>query len=110
MIGETPTLSIPDQRMIELIEFLIATGDIPNRQAFLDEIGLLKQNYREVTTGKRSFRVEHITRACLTYHIDANWIHGLSEVMRTRALMQRGIAKISEANKLSNKNSVSNAK
>ena len=73
------TLPVPDQRMVELIDTLIIGGTIRSRQEFLNAIGMLKQNYTEVVNGKRAFRVEHISKACREYNVNANWIHGLDE-------------------------------
>jgi chorismate mutase len=73
-----------DERMIELIERLITAGTIKTRQQFLDAIGMLKQDYRNVTIGRRSFRIEHITAACKEYGVNANWIHGLEDKIFSR--------------------------
>ena len=86
-------MTLPDNRIIELIDRLIAAGTIASRQEFLDTIGMLKQNYTEVVNGKRSFRMEHISKACREYDVNANWIMGIDEqVFRTkkRTISQTG--------------------
>lgn len=72
-------MTLPDTRMIELIERLTAMGQIRYRQGFLNVIGMPKQGYRNIIIGKNSFTVKQITLACEEYKVDANWILGLRD-------------------------------
>jgi predicted ArsR family transcriptional regulator len=72
-------LTIPDQRMLELIDRLTAAGIIRFRQEFLDVVGFPKQNFVRVEQGRQHFSPEQIARACETYRINANWILGLED-------------------------------
>lgn len=73
------TLSTPDQRMIDLINRLKLQGTIRTRQAFLDQIGVSKQGYGNIASGKQHFQIHHIIRACQVYSVDSNWILGLKD-------------------------------
>ena len=77
------TPSIVDKRMLKLIDLLKANGTIRFTQQFLDSIGMLKQNLRQVKEGQIRFNTDHILKACKTYKVNANWIFGLEkEVFR----------------------------
>ena len=65
--------------MIKLISILKENGTITYRQDFLDEIGLIKQNFRDIELGRRSFTVKHIYAACKTYKVNLNWIFGIEK-------------------------------
>jgi hypothetical protein len=76
-VDKKEPLFISDKRMIKLIEILTDNGAISYRQDFLDEIGLIKQNYRDIANGRRSFTVKHIYAACKAYKVNLNWIFGI---------------------------------
>jgi len=74
---EKVELGVPDQRMVDLIIRLKEIQVIRFRQSFLDVIGMSKQQYTQIENGKQHFTIEHITIACRTYNVNANWIFGL---------------------------------
>lgn len=79
-------LSVPVQRMLQVIEILRANGDIQLRQEFYDTIGIARQTIYNIRQGTQYFTVDHIQKACKQYNINSNWILGLSdEVFREQA-------------------------
>jgi hypothetical protein len=80
LMAKTPKLG-SDERMIDFIELLQHHEVIRYRQEFLDVIGMKKQHFTNIQAGAQSFTVEHITRACDYYNVNANWILGLEENM-----------------------------
>lgn len=72
-------LSIPDKRMLLLIDLLKDRGTIRFRQEFCDATCVLKQTIVNIRKGTQSFTVAQITAACKAYNVNSNWLLGLSE-------------------------------
>lgn len=76
-LSKTVELTIPDQRMIDLIGRLKELEIIRFRQSFLDVIGMSKQQFVHIEAGRQHFTIEHIITTCKIYNVNANWIFGL---------------------------------
>lgn len=72
-------MTIPDQRILELIGYLKYVKKVKSNSEFCQEIGFFRQNLRNVRLGTQSFTVEHIHNICKIYNINANWIFGISD-------------------------------
>jgi len=89
-----PKLHITITRMLFLIEVLKDKSIINSTQEFCEVIGMQKQSIRNVKIGKQHFTAKHMTLACDTYNINANWLMGLQEeIFRTTP---RKLAKVKD--------------
>jgi len=81
----TLQLAISDQRMLELIDKLLASGKIETKKQFCEYVTehghctLHQQHIHQVTTGKQRFKIAHIEAICKIYNVNANWIMGLEK-------------------------------
>jgi hypothetical protein len=69
----------PDIQILKLIEILKGSGVIRFDKDFCDAIDLRKQNLVNIKAGRNHFTPEHIEKAVKQYHVNANWIFGVSE-------------------------------
>lgn len=68
-----------DQRIMELIDFLMYQKKFKSITAFCNEIGMKPQNYYQVKNGRCGFTVDQINNLCNQFGINANWIFGQQE-------------------------------
>ncbi|RFM30072.1 hypothetical protein [Deminuibacter soli] len=74
-------LSIWNQRMLELMEYVIARDRAGSQQEFLEALGFGHTNLRQIKIGKQSFRHEHCWSACHLYGVNMNWLYGFEKEM-----------------------------
>jgi len=74
-------LPIPDQRILQLMEWAVSSDLVKNEGQFWDKIGFIKNNVSNVRRGHQSFRIDHITAACTLTGANANWVLGIEEEM-----------------------------
>lgn len=68
-----------DETMLILMYILLGNGTIRFKTDFCRDIGLLKQNLKNIEDGKNHFTPEHIEKAVKKYKVNANWIFGVSD-------------------------------
>lgn len=85
----------PDQRILKLIEILKDEEVIRFKTDFCREIGLLKQNLRNIEERKNHFTPDHIEQIVKKFKVNANWIFGASDKVfnktNTRAYTKNSI-------------------
>ncbi|WP_299153142.1 hypothetical protein [uncultured Christiangramia sp.] len=67
-----------DETMLLLMYILLGNKTIRFKTDFCRDLGLLKQNLKNIEDGKNHFTPEHIERAVKKYKVNANWIFGVS--------------------------------
>lgn len=72
-----PTKTFTDQRVLDVMEFVVANSikDIEDEKAFL--ISIEYDNPNNITLikqGTQSFRVKHLQNVCKKYNIDGNYL------------------------------------
>ncbi len=72
-------MNTPDQNILHLIEILKASGKIRYDTEFCEAIDLRKQNLVNIKAGRNHFTPEHIEQVIKKFHVNANWIFGVSE-------------------------------
>lgn len=72
-------MTMPDQRMLQLIEILKASGRIKFGTEFCEVVGLKKQNLYKIQQGLNHFTLDHVAKAVKEYQVNANWIFGVEE-------------------------------
>ena len=78
-------LAISDQRILELIDKLLASGKIDSKKQFCEyvtEYGGCKlhaQHIHQVSTVKQRFKIHHIEAICKLFNINANWVMGFED-------------------------------
>ena len=56
------------------MEYLIANGKVDSQKTFLKKIGFEHtNNFNQVSSGARSFRMDHVQNCCRLYNADANF-------------------------------------
>lgn len=74
-------LFISDARMIQLMEYCVATGLAKNRAQWCNSIGYSPMNWSGLIAGRRGFTNAHILAAAKMYDVNLNWLFGLEENM-----------------------------
>lgn len=80
-------LAISDQRILELIDILLASGKIYSKKQFCEYVTehgnctLHQQHIHQVSTGKQRFKIHHIEAICKLYNVNANWVMGFEKNM-----------------------------
>lgn len=72
-----------DKAMLHVIDFLVKSNGIDAAEIY-DRIGYSPKNLSNVRAGRQSFGIQHIAALCKAYHIDANYILGLSRTMSSK--------------------------
>ncbi len=72
-------MNVPDKHILQLIEILKNSGKIRYDTEFCEAIDLRKQNLVNIKAGRNHFTPEHIEKVIKQYHVNANWIFGVSE-------------------------------
>lgn len=78
-------LSIPDQRMLQLIEWAVNKKLAATESDFLEDIGFHRNNIVVVRRGGRKFTREQIFEACRITGASTDWIFGFINTMKRSA-------------------------
>lgn len=82
----TKKIPIYDQRMFELLEFALSSGECKTQKEFYERIGLKSiPNAYEIKQGKQSFVHAHFMKAAKSFDVDMNWFYGFSSNMKRSA-------------------------
>ena len=82
-----PELSITDQRTLELIDNLKASGIVKSKKEFCQIINeskiavLYEQHIPQIAQGKQRFTLAHIEAICTIFNVNANYLMGLEDKM-----------------------------
>lgn len=87
-------IKTPEERIIEFVDHLKASGKIRFKKEFYEATGIRRQYFREVSIGNNRFTSTHISTICQKYMINANWIFGVETNMyRTEQSNKKGYNK-----------------
>lgn len=70
---------ISHKRMLQLVDSLIASGEIAKKTEFYTLLGVLKQNVHRFETGEQRFSLLHLSKVCKKFGCNANWVLGLEK-------------------------------
>lgn len=79
-----PKISIWNQRMLQLMRHCIDLSICESQKDFLEGIGFVPTNLRQVKDGTRGFTMDQIFTACKKYKVSMNWIAGFDNEMRLK--------------------------
>lgn len=74
-------LSIPDKRMLQLMEWAIQNKVAGSAKEYFEAIGFAPTNITNVKNGKQGFTRDQVEKACRLTGASADWILNLSEGM-----------------------------
>lgn len=74
-------INLPDARMIELMEYAVKNDIARNEGEYWKLIKFQRTGISAIRDGIQSFRVHHITNACLLTGASADWVHGIENAM-----------------------------
>lgn len=90
-------LSVWDARMLELMDYLIATKDVKDKNDFLLQVGFNINNLSQVRHGKQSFTQKHMQKAGKIWNINMNWFYGFDVSMKRVVAKKSSIELLKEA-------------
>ena len=74
-------LSIPDSRMLALLDWSLANKLVSTEKEYFEKIKFARTNISNIRRGHQSFTRDHILEACKFTGANANWILGLETNM-----------------------------
>lgn len=74
--------------MLKLLNWAVQKGIAINESEYLKKIHFARTNISNVRKGLQSFTKEHIHRACLVTGASADWIFGLSNVLKRKPVIK----------------------
>jgi hypothetical protein len=81
-------LFITDQRMLQLMEKTIDEGKVKNETHYCDKIKFPRTCLSNVKHGRQSFTKQQILNACLLTGASADYVFGLSNIIKRTATKQ----------------------
>lgn len=76
-----PKLAIPDQRMLQLMDWAVKNGIAETENEYWTKIEFARTNISNIKAGRQGFTRNHILLACKMTGANANWILGLEKNM-----------------------------
>lgn len=74
-------MTLPDARMIEVMEYAVNNKLAENEGDFWEQIKFTRTALSNIRKGVQSFRINHIINACNATGVSADWILGLDNNM-----------------------------
>jgi hypothetical protein len=90
-------LPIWDARMLELMDYLISTKEVKDKNDFLLQVGFNINNLSQIRTGKQSFQQKHLQKAGKLWSVNMNWFYGFEIKMKRVTEMKGSITLLQEA-------------
>lgn len=90
-------LPVTDERMLQVMQYAIATKIIKTQKAFCESVGISHHNLPAVRSGRQGFTVDQIANAIRHYKVTADFLFGVTDKMFTNAKKQGPVDRIKEA-------------
>lgn len=90
-------LPIPDQRMLQLMEWAVKNDLVSAAGEYWEKIGFPRTNISNVKKGTQGFTREHIKSACIFTGASANWILGIDKAMFRETTAKDALQLLKEA-------------